>query len=206
MKPRSKALSLTLVATLAVAIAAAGASANSIAVDDGSFRLRWSEFTFVLSGIEGVQVRCPTTMEGRFVSSTFAKRSGATIASVAVAFGSCTGGSVTVLGATPWQVAYASFSGTLPAITGVTVHLVGGNVQIFALGTSCLGTSTGVEPLVGTFGISSGRSTQFSLGRGRIDLNDVTGVFCDLAEVEGEGEGTAAVEDRAGGPLGFSLV
>ena len=119
--------SLAAVALLGLAVAQA--SANQLSLSSRTFRVTWSSLQMTPNGFE--PVRCPVTLEGSLHSSTFGKIGGALLGYVTRAVsGTCTGGTVTFLtGTLPWHVRYGSFAGVLPAISSLTLQLVGLSVS-----------------------------------------------------------------------------
>jgi hypothetical protein len=94
---------------------------------------------------------CRVTFEGSFHSRTFSKVARALvgyITSAIVAEAGCTGGSARALPTTlPWHLQYASFTGTLPDITGIRLRVVGAGFQIQEPIVTCLYRTSEAEPL-----------------------------------------------------------
>ncbi len=143
-------LFLTCLATACVlALAVATASANRLSVTNQSISITWSALRFN----EGRAV-CPVTLEGSLHGRTFAKVTSSLIGSIVRARTSrCSVGTAVLLSAEdgqtstlPWHVRYASFSGTLPAITAMRWHIVGFSYRIVKELELCLYASTAERP------------------------------------------------------------
>jgi len=180
-------LKVTLVALAAAAVlagAVGGASASRLSVSNQNFRVVWAPLEFQEPG--GLGIRCNITMEGSFHTRTIAKVARSLIGFITranVAQETCRdnlfgfaaraiawNGTETSLGSTipqslPWHVTYESFSGTLPAITGVRLLLRGVRFTLEIPARSCLASyGTPETNLEGTVNISSGEATTLTPG------------------------------------------
>jgi hypothetical protein len=148
-----KSLLAALAATLILGIALASASANRIAFSEGAFRLVFSPLSILPSF--GTSARCPVTLAGSFHSRTITKTAGSLIGYInAVAIGTCELGAARVNTETlPWHIQYASFAGTLPAITVISHNLIRPSFEIqgeiFGLRVTCRYT-TPVQQFIDT--------------------------------------------------------
>ncbi|HZV73419.1 MAG TPA: hypothetical protein VFF79_06865 [Conexibacter sp.] len=135
------------------------ASANRLSVSESTLRAVWPEesklnFSNTAGGLE---ISCSVTLEGSFHSRSIVKTRGSLIGYITRAIvgpvANCVKNNVTnvqVLTASlPWHVRYDSFTGTLPAITGVRLQLVGAAFLLTAFGASCLYRSTPEQPAFG---------------------------------------------------------
>jgi outer membrane lipoprotein SlyB len=92
---------------------------------------------------EGSSVSCPITLSGS-LDEAMQKTAGQLLGEVtSTRVGTCTGGEIRLLTETlPWNLAYASFQGTLPRITGVTLDIKQfaalATVTIFGITSRCL--------------------------------------------------------------------
>ncbi len=127
------------------------AAASRLVISEQGFRLAYRSFEV---NQVGTIVRCPLTLEGSFSSESFPKTSGLRVASISRATlseGACTNGTMRLLSETlPWAVQYASFTGTLPEIRSVALHLLGAAMRITerVFEISCLATSEAAKPVV----------------------------------------------------------
>ncbi len=153
-------------ATIVLAALVSGASANRLSQSSSTLRATWTSAEF--GGGFGT-VRCSLTIESSLHSRTFTKTAGALAGYVTRAsVGPCASGSATILAATlPWHLRYASFTGTLPSISSITMNVIGVAFQIRepTFGITCLATSTTTEPAGGALNRESGgAATSVSLG------------------------------------------
>jgi hypothetical protein len=160
VRNRSKLVLVALTAALTLGALVGMASANRIAQSNQTFRSTWNALEF----IGFVTIRCHVTIEGSFHSRTISKVAEALVGYVSRAIvdeGHCTGGSARVLSESlPWHIRYASFTGTLPNITGIVLRQVNAAFQVSAvvLGAqvNCLFKSTAASPMRGTVEVSGG--------------------------------------------------
>lgn len=151
MHARNRLLLTVCVTVALLTLQVSAASAAHIRVNNAErgIRIVWTPLTFELGEVASI-VRCNTTLEGTFSTSTFAKvlfvRIGY-IARAAVQATGCTGGTVRAL-ALPWEFELYGFAGSLPAITGLGFNIKGASFSIFptALGFECL-MASGQEPI-----------------------------------------------------------
>jgi hypothetical protein len=165
MRNRTKLLLTALAATAVLGALVATASANRIALVNNSptaFRTTWSALEFIGAG-GIVRIRCPVTIEGSFHSRTISKVLEALVGYVTrAAISTCTGGTTILLTARlPWHIRYNGFAGTLPAITSISLRLVGAEFlinfnEVFGLRYSCLYQSTAASPMRGNVAVNAG--------------------------------------------------
>lgn len=139
------------------------------------------------------------TLEGTFSQSTYAKTVGLRVGSVTRGtLGACTGGTASLKGETlPWSLLYSSFSGTLPAITGLTMRLLGATFSITPTGfPTCTARTTEAEPLpfISARNNSTGELT--SIRSEEATAIRLTGLLCEgsRGRVIGTGSLTVAGE------------
>jgi hypothetical protein len=163
MQTRMKLSVAGLAATCLLAVAVTNATAARLSVSNKNFRIAWAALNMTSTGIGGVNIPCPVTMEGSFHSATLRKVLAALVAHVSratVAEGSCTGGRSRVnQGSLPWHVQYGGFTGTLPNITGVHISLVGAEFTAITEAATCTTHTTASRPAKGIANLSSGRLT-----------------------------------------------
>jgi len=180
MSRRTRSALAAITAAAAMAIAVNTASANQIEITEAHmFRAVWTSLEFSTSS---GTVRCPVTLLGYFNSSTMGKTSGATVAEAvnAIPEARCTGGSITVLGETlPWHLNYASFTGTLPNITGLSMTVPNAGIRGTIAGLTCLTATEASHPGRLTYGrVREGELTELTAA-GSIPLRG--GFFCEAA-------------------------
>jgi len=140
---------LALCAASCLLLALGGtAGARNLSLSNQSIRWAFPEYS---STNAGITISCEVTLEGSFHTRTFAKVAGSLIGFItrAVVRPGCRGGwgDMRFLTETlPWHLRYASFSGTLPRVTSVTVDLVNWAWNYPGLGATCLYRSTAAEP------------------------------------------------------------
>ncbi len=194
-RPSIRTLLTTLTATAILATAITTAHANRLSVSNQQFRFVWANLEFFNALIEGT-MRCPLTLEGSFHSRTVPKQRGLLVGYVtraAVSNPVCTGGHTTLLQELlPWHLTYNSFTGTLPAITGVTLNLIRFGFIINFGGNNCRGLTTTASPFRFIAGLTAGgavtglRADETSL----IPLNNGPGgILCGLANGAFRGTG-----------------
>lgn len=131
------------------AVGTASARNFRILNSERGFRFAWSEDGSSESG--GAIIHCEVTLEGTFGQATFAKTNGLQIGNVtrAIVGNPCRRGSMRVLTETlPWPVQYASFSGTLPNITGIKIIILRESFLLEeGMGGSCLYASEVAHPI-----------------------------------------------------------
>jgi hypothetical protein len=140
----------------AVALAAVGmASARNLSISNSSIRMTWARLEF---RTERTTSKCEVTLEGSFHSRTMQKVRETLIGLLTRAdVTSCEGGRVTFLtGTLPWHMRYRSFSGTLPAFTGVAINNVGMAWLMEPMpGISCLYRATEGQPALTEASVSA---------------------------------------------------
>ncbi|HZV75307.1 MAG TPA: hypothetical protein VFF79_16480 [Conexibacter sp.] len=164
MLPRSKLILAALTVAIALTTGVGAASANRLSVNEKRFVIDWitraefpeeTKLSFIAAGRT---VRCTVRLAGNFSSEVITKSAGTTIGSITGAtIGECEGGTAAPFNETlPWRVVYVSFTGTLPAITGVTVSLVGVRVRVTPTGLpECNATTTAANPANGIFNVQA---------------------------------------------------
>lgn len=139
-------LSLTLLAAMvALGACVASSSANHLSISSQTWRVVFSdppaEFPFVA---------CGATLEGSFHSRTIAKVRGALIGVITRAQfheEACTRGTGRFLTERlPWHLRYEAFQGTLPAISSVSIAVVGMEILWTQGFLRCLVRTTAEEP------------------------------------------------------------
>jgi hypothetical protein len=197
---------LLTILLLAVAVSSATARTFEISNYARGFRIIWgaAEFTTIHT------VRCRLTLEGTLHSQLFSKISGTLVGFVTrAAVSNCEVGATTVNGETlPWHVQYRAFSGTLPAIAGFRVSVVGPGFEIKPAGElQCRMTAGSAEPAVGEFLITTGQLRRFAWDPGPQIRTAGEGAFCRelrvLARLGATGEATVLGEAAA---LNIALI
>lgn len=142
-------LASTLIATAVLASIVTSAVAGRLSSSSLTYRTTFARIDFAGGFGTG---ECQATIEGSMHTRTASKTAGALIGYITRAIvGTCPRGSATVLTATlPWHVRYASFTGTLPAIsrTNFTVSGVQFRIREPVFGVQCLasgGTATAIN-------------------------------------------------------------
>lgn len=146
MIKRCKFILAVLCGSMVVLAAAGTASARNLSISNSSVRMTWARLEF---RAERFTSRCEVTLEGSFHSRTIPKVRETLIGLITRAdVTSCEGGRVTFLAGTlPWHMRYRSFSGTLPAFTGVAINKVGMAWLMEPMpGISCLYRATEGQP------------------------------------------------------------
>ncbi len=127
-----------IVAVALLGVVAGRSSATSLQIDNSTSGFRATFGTFFASA-GGFQLECAVTLSGQFVTRTFAKTAGSTIATMSsMNVAACEGGTLVLLGGP--RIRYLQFSGTLPAITSLTVEMTL-SFSIRILGSTCLTTA-----------------------------------------------------------------
>jgi hypothetical protein len=186
-----------LTAALLLAAIAGTAAANTLDMNEQTFRSSWRELTFSAGEFS---VSCPVTLEGTFTPGSFgtiAKTAGNTMARVTrTGFGTCTGGTARALAETlPWSVKYSSFAGTLPNITGVTAHLIGASFLVNPRGLemNCLGRTEESHPIDLAFERNASSEITGARLNEALTIPLTGGGFCGL--FSGSVSGRASVTD-----------
>lgn len=182
-------LSILGIAAAVTFVLVANASANRFSLSQQPVRITFHPITFNNNAGIGSPVRCEVTLEGSFHSRTITKVVGLLwghISRAVIKSETCTGGSSTILRETlPWHVRYGGFSGVLPAISTVTLQVVGLAGRIQTAEIACLAMTTAARPTVAIAQIG----TQFL----RLDETRTIplsgGAFCGFAEGSLAGEG-----------------
>jgi hypothetical protein len=122
-----------------VFVGSAAARSLEITHSEKGWQIAWSPLR--LEAAEAA-ISCFVTFEGSFERSSYAKVAGTRIGRVTeaiVANGGCESGHMTILRETlPWEVAYNSFTGTLPVITSLRLNIYRASITAEAGAFSCL--------------------------------------------------------------------
>ncbi|HEU4702220.1 MAG TPA: hypothetical protein VFS37_07020 [Conexibacter sp.] len=122
------------------------AGARNISSNSQTFRTVFRELRF--EGVFG-NIVCKVTLEGSMHARTITKSAGSLIGYITRAdLGPCQEGRATILRESlPWHVRYASFTGTLPTITGIRQTVTGFSYRIQEPIQGCLLNSSAVSPV-----------------------------------------------------------
>lgn len=157
-----------LIVALSTAIAPASANRLSFSASWSTrgWRGTWARVEFAT---ETTTISCPVTLEGSFHNSTFAKTRSLLVGYVTDArVGQCPNWVSAVLSANlPWHVQYEAFTGALPNISSVKLDIIGFEISLTQLSTTCLMRSTEANPLVQTLGREAGGTITSSELSGR---------------------------------------
>lgn len=173
---------ILLAATMALAVAGGIAGATRLEVTR-SLRLTFTEIAF--RGViaeEPVEIACAMTLRADFASSTFVKRTEAVVGEMQPSnfVWTCSGGrAVLLVESGAWDVKYASFQGSLPAISGVSfaVYEFKWLFEFFP-GVSCLYSFGAESPGTLRLGVSSGAVTGASWVERSVMPRRSGGIFC----------------------------
>jgi hypothetical protein len=139
-------------ATVLLGALVSSASAGRFEINTQAIRSQWRSVEFRLPG--GI-TRCEVTLEGTLHSRTMVKTIGSLIGYITRAIlGPCVAGTAaTILTETlPWHVRYSGFTGVLPEITSLIVHVIGAAFRVQEpRRLICLARSTAARPGIGTF-------------------------------------------------------
>jgi len=208
MRIYTKLLALLIVA-LTFGITTATASANRLSVSEEDAEMIWPEAEDINFAAGGNNVECSITLLGSFHSRTIRKIANLLVATVSHArIGDCDSGTAIIDAPPPWHVRYVGFTGTLPAISGVTIQLTGPRYTVSDPDTGgvCL-TNAGV-PAQSRINVgASGLVTSVTaLSTPTIAIDDVGGsVICDLAGI-GAFTGVARFTDLDGNLVVITLI
>lgn len=205
---RMRAVALGVAAGLLLLAPGASANRGSVLNTGVPFATMWTPMELEAAGIT---VRCNVTLWGKMGGLTFSKTAGLQVGRIIEAeVESCSGGSARVLTETlPWALSYASFAGTLPSITGITLSVVGAAIRITPReGLECLARTSSSEPAKVTGTLAREAGGQLEIASTRLDERSgiaLTGGFlCSLA-----GRGDLAGTGRSAGeapPLTVRLI
>lgn len=205
MRHYSKMLAVGFAASLMLALAVSSASARRFELSSQSYRIVWNPLVFAGVEITNARVSCPVTLEGSFHSSTLSKVAEQLVGYVsrAIVGTPCVGGSARANTETlPWHVRYASFTGTLPNITSIVLHLVGASFVIESeaiSGVKCRYTTKAGEPGIGTANRNTTTGEISGLAAGGVIASETflcpRGTFSGTGRVTVQG-GTAAITVR----------
>jgi hypothetical protein len=146
-----KLLLASVGATVLLGALVSSASAGRFETNSQAIRSQWRSVEF--SAPFGT-TRCQLTLEGTMHSRTLVKTIGSLVGYVTRAIlGPCATGSATILTETlPWHVRYSGFSGILPEIISIILHILGDSWRVREPGgLTCLARSTATRPVIGTF-------------------------------------------------------
>jgi len=161
-----------LSAAALLASLAGSASARNFSVTNRNFRVTWTPL-ITAEPFGFFSVRCNVTMEGSFHENTIPKVLESLIGYItrAIASHPCTNGegwvwngsegALTGASSLPWHMRYAGFTGTLPGITGIEIHLIRPKISIN--NGICLGTYQ-PESHGATINVLTDRSSTITLG------------------------------------------
>ena len=215
MRTRSKLLLTALTAAFVMAASVGTASAGRLSLAEQGYRAVWTPLEF--TGLGGLlRVRCNVTLRGSFHYRTLLKtRSLVGYVTEARLTRPCTGGEAAILNGTeaapntlPWHMTYDSFTGTLPAIRGVRLALVGAAfvLEVGGFGT-CLYQSTSASPAFGIINLNTTTGAALSLaadGNSRIPLKETIEGSCPA---NGSFTGTtSSLTNGAGGTASVRLI
>jgi len=167
-----KVLIMAISATAVMGLMVGTASANRLASSGELLTATWTEMVFTDSF--GGTARCAVTLSGSLHSRTITKTLGALIGHInRASVGPCGTGSATILQASlPWNLRYLGFTGTLPNIGSIVANVIGASFRVITTtGVPCLFTSSTTQPVIGTFGLSSGVVRTVTVG-GRLTSNE----------------------------------
>ena|SRR5829696_1103341 len=159
MFKHSRLLFVVIGATVTLGALVGTASANRLSTTSRNIRATWAQL--VSEGAFEQNLSCPVTLEGSLHSNVITKSAGALIGFISrstVNAGACSGAAMTVLQASlPWHIRYASFTGTLPAITKVNVQVIGMSFRLLSgAGASCLFVTSTTQPATLGFNRAAG--------------------------------------------------
>jgi hypothetical protein len=194
---RSRHILAGLVAVIAFAFAASTASARNLSISHGNlWRAVWAPLRFKNGNT--VLAECDVTLEGSFHAVTMPKVLNSLVGHVTfAAVNHCVRGGATVLTENlPWHVQYGGFEGTLPALTGVRIRLVGARFRIRepVFGIECLATTTSENPAIGIARLEAGSENRNVTG---LTAEPNARIPCSF--IQGSFEGTATVTEPATG-------
>lgn len=198
-----RSLSLLATAVLALALAGATASANRLGINRQGFLVAFRPMTGFASFL-----RCNVTLAGRLHGTSFTKTLNVLAGVVTSAqFTECAEGTTAlVLRETlPWHVRYCGFTGALPAITGVTLCVVGLSFSLRIGEATCLLRTTAETPLRMTAQLTSGRVTSVVVDERSTITPTGTGICGFFGPVRLIGTGAASDESLTES-LRFSLT
>jgi hypothetical protein len=155
---------------------------------------------------------CPVTLAGAFHSSTLVKSAGTLFGYITLARiedPRCVGGGATFLTATlPWHVRYASFTGTLPRITAITLAFIGVSLRfaVARIEPICLVGTTAAEPARNIISLNASGQATSTAWEGSIDLMPSPDTLCDFLGANADVTGAASVSDGAGNLIFIRLI
>jgi len=194
MRTRSKLLLAGLTATVALWAAVGAADAKRLELSERAIRATWAEFTLTDTSL--FKSVCPITIEGSFHSRTLSKVSGQLVGYITAATtnkGGCKSEfrflslwfDENGIANLPWHIRYDSFTGTLPAITGVRLQLIGMGVKFE--GTTCEYLSEVALPAYLRLLLEAGRVTTVQWEEGT-RIRRINGACLERGQVAGNGQ------------------
>jgi len=182
-----------LLAVISAAVLLAGLTGSStagrISFSHQNLRGTWTRMNF--TGGFGT-VECEVVVEGTLHTRTIAKTIGTLLGYVTAAnVTRCARGGASVLRETlPWHVQYASFSGTLPNITGAGTNIINASWRIRepTFGVTCLSRTNASTPLTGSWEINARVIESITVG-GTIPCGSFSGTISGTTATAGSQEG-----------------
>jgi hypothetical protein len=137
-------------ATVLLGALVSTASAGRLEVSTKEISMMWRSVEFRLPF---ATTRCQVTLDSTLHERTMIKDLGTLMGYITRAIlGPCTGGTYTILTSTlPWHIRYSDFTGTLPEINSLIVHVIGFSWRFSGGGSTCLAISEASHPFVITF-------------------------------------------------------
>jgi hypothetical protein len=137
-------------ATVLLGALVSTASAGRLEISETRITTMWRSVEFALPS---VTVRCEVTLDATLHERTMIKDLGTLMGYITRAIlGPCASGTATILTSTlPWHIRYSDFTGTLPEINSIIVHVIGASWRVAGGGVNCLARSSTTKPAIGTF-------------------------------------------------------
>jgi hypothetical protein len=160
MQQRRRWSSIVIGVMLTLAITVGAAAARRFELSSQRFLAIWTEPEAWEFAPTIVNAQCNVTMEGSFHSRTISKVSGSLIGYIyrAIVQHPCSGAEIWFLNGTetlpggtrpntlPWHLRYDSFTGTLPAITGVRFQIISHQFLFQVIGVGCQWFTDATDP------------------------------------------------------------
>jgi hypothetical protein len=197
-------------------LAAAAANAGEFQVSPRDFRFTWRALSFrgvIREGEEGeereivlIETTCSITLIGAFGSDPFAKSRGTLVADLfPLTLGySCSSPFQIFLSTLNWNLNYASFTGTLPDVTRLSLSVTrfGGEFDLLIM--DCYYAYTDESPGLLHLGVSEGAVTEASFDES-MPMPFGGGGFACPTEVSVSGT-ASVVGEREGGTARLTLI
>jgi len=151
-----RAVLAAIAATAMLAALATAAAARNLSVTETRVTVTFARVEY--RGGFGT-TRCNLTVSGVMHARTMPKVLESLVGLITEAsVGGCEAGSATILRETlPWHTRYAGFTGELPSIGAIIVHVIGDQFRIREpLGIECLSTSSASSPSTGWWNREAG--------------------------------------------------